>query len=158
MRITPLQRTNGPVCRTAERRRVSADLIDDQGRVHQVRAAYWDFVLWLAEEYGWRPAGTLAPSGVADPDWDGGYSENGGQRVVAEDASEFAAALDRAMADPERAQVERRVSDRLNEHVRELFLRDGIELPPEDDEDYSTADSFLQSLSTFARQGSFRVF
>lgn len=137
---------------------MSTDLIDDQGRVQQVRAAYWGFVLYLAEEYDWRPAGTLAPSGVATADWDGGYSTNDGQRVVAEDASEFAAALDRALADPKREEVERRVGDRLNQDVRELFLRDGIELPQEDDEDYRTADSFLQSLSAFARQGSFRVF
>lgn len=56
----------------------------------------WDDVFTLAVLYGWSPQGTVHP----DPDWGGGYFSNDGARVSGDDARNFAAALERALGDP----------------------------------------------------------
>ncbi len=69
----------------------------------------WSQILNLADRYGWQPMGTEAPAWEvlgADPpihadypDWDGTYFSNDGQFVTDRDASNIAAALERALDD-----------------------------------------------------------
>ena len=60
-------------------------------------APAWGKVLSLAYEYGWQPAGTLAPEG--NDDWDGSYLSNAGPLVSEIDAAGIGSALSRALAD-----------------------------------------------------------
>jgi hypothetical protein len=78
------------------------DLINDQGELH-FTVYFWGKLLELGRLYDWKPAGTLPPEsdfeeGTADS-WDGNYVVNGGERVTAEDAAGWAAALERALDD-----------------------------------------------------------
>jgi len=65
----------------------------------------WCRLLKLAQDYGWVPRGTQPPSLWADspPEqdekWDGTYFSNDSQGVTAEDASNLADALERALPD-----------------------------------------------------------
>lgn len=76
---------------------------------------FWRALLYLATDYGWRPAGTRAPL-IWDEDqkrhrpweemcpathWSGDYTGNAGQVAGAADAVALADALDRALADKE---------------------------------------------------------
>ena len=60
-------------------------------------APAWGKVLSLAYEYGWQPAGTLAPEGHED--WDGSYLSNASPLVSEIDAAGIGSALSRALAD-----------------------------------------------------------
>jgi hypothetical protein len=68
------------------------------------RHMVWARILYLAEDYGWKPAGTLSPYDHDDPNseyyvaepWHGGYATNEGQLVSADDARAFADALEAA--------------------------------------------------------------
>ena len=73
-----------------------------------VRARGWQWMLALAQWYGWQPQGTAPPDEVAvdadlwkgDPsDWDGRYFPAYGQQVTEVDAKGLAAALERALPD-----------------------------------------------------------
>ena len=63
----------------------------------------WQKLLRLAEQYGWRPAGTTLPreelKWMPGGKWDGRYTSNDGQAVTAADARNLAEALDRALRD-----------------------------------------------------------
>jgi hypothetical protein len=65
--------------------------------------ATWPWVLAIAFAFGWRPAGTAAPTfnegGESDPDphWDGGYFYNDYQEVIEPDARALGEALHRAL-------------------------------------------------------------
>jgi len=76
---------------------------------YDCRAIFWVEILQIAEAFGWKPAGTLAPRvqyetptgweyyGDPDMEWSGGYTSNDWQRVTDEDARAFSAALRRAI-------------------------------------------------------------
>ena len=76
---------------------------------YECNAAFWAGCLTLAEAFGWRPAGTLAPCvryetptgweyyGDPDMEWSGGYCTNDYQQVTDDDARAFAAGLKRAI-------------------------------------------------------------
>lgn len=58
----------------------------------------WPRILNLAFIYGWIPKGTITDkSRNPDKPWDGNYLSNYGQCVTAEDASEIAEALEKAI-------------------------------------------------------------
>jgi len=64
-------------------------------------------LLFLAEQYGWKPAGTRAPAHF-DLDtwrrpWDGNYTSNDDQVVTNSDALAMAEALERAIPDIEKS-------------------------------------------------------
>jgi hypothetical protein len=77
--------------------------------LHSARGDFgWDIFSWqkllrLAERYGWRPAGTTLSEEemkwMPNGRWDGSYTTNDGQTVVAADALSLAEALDRAVLD-----------------------------------------------------------
>src|SRR5215218_3207224 len=64
----------------------------------------WARILYLAEDYGWQPAGTVSPYDHDDPNseyyspepWHGGYASNESQMVSVDDACAFADALEKA--------------------------------------------------------------
>lgn len=58
----------------------------------------WETVLQLAEEHGWKPAGTQPPRGIRKAGWDAAdYVSCSRQQVTADDASAMAAALAKAL-------------------------------------------------------------
>jgi hypothetical protein len=59
----------------------------------------WPELLAIAETYGWKPAGTTAPKGVARSKWEGGYHTCDGQLISAGDAQALATAIDQALDD-----------------------------------------------------------
>ena len=76
------------------------------GGTERFSVTSWCKVLQLAQEYGWQPAGTQAPTfalveGTTETveDWDGTYLSNSFQRVTDEDAANIAEALQRALSD-----------------------------------------------------------
>lgn len=78
------------------------DLQNEKGNTFRWNVWGYTPVLSLAEAYGWKPKGTVLrnwESGEIDTKWDGKYFTNDGQVVIAEDASEIAKALLKAMED-----------------------------------------------------------
>ena len=69
------------------------DLKSDTGQEIQWTDVYWNLMLPIAEQYGWRPAGTLPPEGGPPDEWDGSYVTNDGQLVTREDVSALAEAI-----------------------------------------------------------------
>jgi hypothetical protein len=77
--------------------------------LHSARGDFgWDSFSWqkllrLAERYGWHPAGTTVSQEelkwMPDGKWNGGYTTNDGQIVIAADARNLAEALERAVRD-----------------------------------------------------------
>ncbi len=63
----------------------------------------WHLILSLAEDFGWEPVGTEAPSFagteyfVPESEWDGSYGERMGQVVTGNDTENIAAALEKAL-------------------------------------------------------------
>ena len=79
----------------------------------------WDYVTRLANQYGWKPKGTVYESFEAQnlvsgeittieaiPDWNGSYFSNDGQVVTTADAKAMKKALEKALPDEEK-QVEK---------------------------------------------------
>jgi hypothetical protein len=77
----------------------------------------WRRILWIAQCYGWQPAGTAPPKDFATEagscrrrsvNWDGVYFPPDGQEIKVEDAEALATALERALPDiPNRETNER---------------------------------------------------
>ncbi|PWU18714.1 MAG: hypothetical protein C5B50_08440 [Verrucomicrobia bacterium] len=128
------------------------DLISQNGATFRFVTSGWSFYLNLAEEYGWRPAGTLPPKSYPDPaKWPGEYDWNAGQIVSAVDPRQLAEALERALADPQRAEREKLLAERLAEALRAMTGLDSQIQPPTDD------TAFLKEVITFFRQGQFEI-
>jgi hypothetical protein len=64
----------------------------------------WRSCLALAQTFGWRPEGTIAPPHY-EHDWDGSYLSNDLQEVTDTDARALGAALYRAVAAIEAGQT-----------------------------------------------------
>jgi hypothetical protein len=80
------------------------DLIGRNGQRWSLSYSGWEFLLNLADKYGWEPAGTTLPDdpAYADIHWDGNYSSSDFQSISAADVMEIAATLERAVtAEPE---------------------------------------------------------
>lgn len=72
------------------------DLTNEAGHSARFSPSGWALALTLAEDYGWKPAGTK----LERADWAGDYATNEGQRVTTNDAENLAQACERALADP----------------------------------------------------------
>src|SRR5688572_961928 len=137
---------------------MSVDLKSESGAELNMRGSGWDFILNVAEAYGWKKAGTEPPEGLSQTQWSGAYDTSDGQRVTESDAVALAAALRRASADPGRAAVEARVPREQTEAVRAILLRDhGITLPPGEEREHSIDAKFLEQVATFCERGAFHV-
>jgi hypothetical protein len=82
---------------------MTMDVTNKAGDWTNFSGASWRMVLEKAENYGWRPAGTLRPEGRDAEEervfscyymeWDGNYLSNEGQRITVGDAENMAEAL-----------------------------------------------------------------
>lgn len=141
------------------------DLVGESGAEFRTTGSGWTYYLNLAEEYGWKPAGTRRPRGLRMLlcRWSGGYDTNDGARVTARDAAAMATALEAALADPDRSARRAVVAVRVTEGVRavmgaaqfaSLVSADAsyvLELPEDDAE-------HLRKLIGFLRSGGFEIF
>ena len=97
-------------------------------RYWSVNHVGWARILNLAERYGWHPMGTVEPEWEGEPDappWHGSYSSNDGQRVLAADAANLAAALARALPDlPDRSDEEAAATARRAQRIIETLCPD----------------------------------
>jgi len=94
---------------------MSLELHGSSGESVTVSEAEWYFILIFAEQYGWIPAGTLSPR-FHNPSiiWDGQYDFEAGQKVTLEDSMEMAKALECALKDPYRKEIEGAVARHLS--------------------------------------------
>jgi hypothetical protein len=80
------------------------DLVNGHDNCIRFRHMVWARILYLAEDHGWQPAGTVSAYDHDDPNskyyipepWDGGYASNDDQMVTSNDARAFADALEKA--------------------------------------------------------------
>lgn len=137
------------------------DLTSDSGAETRFNGAGWALLLSVAEEYGWIPAGTLAPEDDDSDPWSGDYDQNAGQRVRAEDAAAMGAALAAAMADPDRRQRQARITRELDRlmHQMEVEAFGEKEIGPyvEADDPLVIPDETLSAFIAFLKTGSFRI-
>ena len=70
---------------------MSVDIYSRAGDETFFSNAGWAFVLKFATAYGWRPAGTIAPSGRKG--WNGNYDAPEGQTISDSDANALAEAI-----------------------------------------------------------------
>ena len=134
------------------------DLTSESGADLRFSPSGWALLLNVAEAYGWTPQGSLPPEGVDAAEWVGDYDTNDGARVSREDAKAMADALERALADPERANVEREISRAMNQALRQMEIEALDEdIGPEEEELLTTNDEILQTLIRFLRAGGFRI-
>ena len=139
----------------------------------------WARILYLAEDYGWQPAGTVSPCDHEDPTsefymaepWDGNYGSNDGQTVTADDAEAFADALEGALRDipdrpleiGERVRVDEMVAH-ADDPVLDLLARMSDEgtVPPQLPYVYecfgSDTKRKIEELVALCRKGEFYLF
>jgi len=78
---------------------------------------YYNWLLGLAEKYGWKPAGTTVKYGLRwkhgrlTSEWDGSYHSDFGAVVSEADAHAIAQALDRAKRHNEDAEIQEIMND-----------------------------------------------
>jgi hypothetical protein len=99
----------------------------------------WDWILGLAQEYGWKPSGTGAPPRMRKADWSGAYWSNEGQLLYARDAAAIADALERALAS-----IPKRVTPKKGQIKQRHFVPD----------EWKSIRQFIK----FCRAGSFRIY
>ena len=155
------------------------DLVNRHDDYIWFRHMVWARMLYLADDHGWQPAGTVSPYEHNDPNskyyipepWYGGYASNDGQMVTSNDAYAFADALERAC---ERIPDERILSGEhvkvenlpasINDPVVNLLVRIGcVDTVPREflnvyeffSGDGKTA---IKELIAFCRQGEFYLF
>jgi hypothetical protein len=125
------------------------DLVNTVGDKLRFSSSGWGFYLDVAQEYGWKPAGTLAPETYKEPlSWQGDYESNVGQLVSRTDAQALADALERALVDPRRPERERKVAE-LREATPEVAGHTA-KLAADD-------SAFLREIVAFFRKGEFRI-
>ncbi len=130
---------------------MSLELRGSQGGLVTVSDAEWTFILIFAEQYGWIPAGTVSPRDLSPRiTWDGQYDLDAGQQVTAEDASEMAKALQYALKDPYRKEIEGAVSRHLS---KVLFQMTGMPSPLK----FPDITSTLTAVMQLCLKGSFTI-
>lgn len=117
----------------------------------------WAMLLELATRYGWEPRGTEPPGGIGDPnDWNGEYCSSDGQRVSTYDAQAMAAAIEKAVADPN---VPAMLNQMVAEQRQGIAERSGPELAASfaGVKDFGEYLNCLRDFAEFCRDGSFRI-
>ena len=146
------------VGRTTGAERVSFDFTSDSGATQEITTGGWTLLLYLAEAYSWTKEGTHPPEGVPSGEWEGDYASNDGQYVSKQDALALASALERFLADPNRAARVRGVAIQLENDLVEAMRNLGLEEPPPENHDlYPIDEDHLKSLLAFWREGGFRI-
>ena len=113
------------------------DLTSDKGSQFRFSHQEWEFNLNLAQAYDWEPQGTRKPKGYGFfKRWHGRYDTNDGQYVLAADAENLAAALNRAIRSKHRQQVAKKVSAQMENTLVQMLggpLPNGFFLPTDVD-------------------------
>ena len=136
---------------------MSFQLISESGAETGWTHFAWPAVRRLAEDCGWQPHGTLAPSDW-NPErevigaWDGRYTSNDGQLVTAQDALELGAALELAVGSKD---FEDRIR-KLDRAVTELLQSPAISVSLPHDPSSWRKD--IGDFIAFCRKGGFRLF
>lgn len=140
------------------------DLTSESGAEIRFGGTAWMLYLNLAKAYGWVPRGTLPPPDLRGRPWGGEYDSSDGQIVTKEDAGALGAALERALAAPDRAQKEVDLAVELARHVADAFRKEtGVEMTPEEikkeAEELATLDDAesLRDFVAFCQGGSFSI-
>ncbi len=155
------------------------DLVNRHNDYIAFRGVVWARILYLAEDHGWKPAGTVSPYDRDDPNseyyfaepWHGGYDTNEGQLVTAEDASALADALeaaceripDQRIRSGEHVQVGDLPAS-IDDPVVDFLVRTGSEdtMPREFLKVYEffagDGKTAIKKLIAFCRKGEFRLF
>lgn len=110
------------------------DLHNTSGSTLRVSGGHWAVLLILAECYGWKPAGTLAPPGFPpDQQWNRRYDSNDGQIVAQEDAVALAKHLHGAAVSPQLNQALADVIRSVEKwaEAQGLKIPDGMRMKPE---------------------------
>jgi hypothetical protein len=114
----------------------------------------WAFSLDVAEEYGWKPAGTQATPWTGEG-WDGSYETSDGQYVTADDAAGLGQALARAAEDEELYSVVCDVAERKWDQVPvEWSPKEAARIVELTLDEYRHA---LRELAEFCLRGGFRI-
>jgi len=128
------------------------DLRSEAGAEFRATGSGWTYYLNLAEDYEWKPAGTLPPRGASSSQpWPGSYDTNDNQRVSQQDATAMAVALKAALADPNRTARETALAERLTQAVRAATGSTTYTMRIGDD------TAFLTELVKFLECGAFDI-
>ncbi len=129
------------------------DLVSESGAEFRATGSGWAYYLNLAEEYGWKPAGTERPRRASIfRKWSGHYDTNEGQRVSKRDAAAMALALEAALSDPDRAARGAALAERLTAAVRAATGGSSYTMRADGDD-----SAYLRSLIDFLRRGGFEI-
>jgi hypothetical protein len=130
------------------------DLVGEAGATFRATGSGWAYYLNLAQEYGWKPAGTRRPRGLISMfrRWPGHYDSNDGQRVSKQDAAAMATALESALADPGRETRGAALAERLTQAVRDATGDASYTMRVDGDD-----SAFIQTLIVFLRSGGFEI-
>lgn len=135
------------------------DLTNAAGGYVRFTGSGWDLALAVARHYGWQPTGTRRPADWDDDnsEWADGYWANVGQEVVAADAANMAAALERILASSDFVDA---VSRLLTDSRDRVDVELGRGSTRRDPDVRGQAEGFrprAAELATFARQGAFVI-
>ncbi len=135
------------------------DLSNKSGGYQRFSGAGWGLALTVAEQYGWKAAGTPRPSDWDDADgpWEGEYAIQAGQWVTAEDAAAFAEALERAVAADDFVGVAQRGMRDLNADLVKAIPSAKNDVQPLPEEEAERFRARMKELVKFAQQGSFVI-
>jgi hypothetical protein len=137
------------------------DLRSESGAETRYSGAAWAMLLTLGRAYGWKPAGTSAPSGMAAAEWTpSAYDTNDGQTVTRQDAANLAEALEAVLADPGQSAKQAALKRDLDRLVHKQIVRIlGAKARPyvEDPDPYVIPGDTIREFIEFLRQGSFRI-
>ncbi len=137
------------------------DLRSESGAEARYSGAAWAMLLNLGRTYGWKPAGTSAPPGMAAAEWASStYDTSDGQTVTRQDAANLAKALESVLADPGQGAKQAALKRDLDRLVHKQIVRIlGAKARPyvEDPEPYIIPDDTMRDFIEFLRQGSFQI-
>jgi hypothetical protein len=132
---------------------VGFDLLSKTGKTFEINTIGWTMLLNLAIIYGWEKEGTRRPKGYGlFKKWPGNYDSNEGQVVTHKDSESIAAALQRAIQDPNLDDETATLAKGLQETIEEAVGGPlGYEISEEIDHD------IIRGLISFCREGSFEI-
>lgn len=124
------------------------------GKTIHVSGGHWAVYLNVAEAFGWKPAGTVAPPGSASgKPWNGQYDSNDGQLVTDADAKSLAAILHSAAVGP---QIAYAVTDTIR-RIEGAAESSGLRIPEGMRMHFEHFVDELSPLLEFLYEGAFTI-
>lgn len=123
----------------------------------------WPQILQLARAYGWKTAGTTVDEGsgiILPTKWDGGYDSMDGQLVSAEDAANFADALEKSLSHFSRLDNERTLQFQIKTNTwspPNEYQRSALHYFVKDENMVDAHRGSLIDLIELCREGEFRI-